>query len=263
MSKITDAMKRAEASQAQMLRNGSTVSGYFKVLKQELWEEVRQFEEAFSRRGALPATTFPSAVEVAVTSAHTQPVSQESVQPTQTQPPYKTNGGPVIQVSSPGPESWDQAIELVKKQLEAYEQRAAQNTGEQVTLNAQLTAHDQLMVTLDHEREALKQRLEEQAKATSAIESEKASWVRQLEALRECQVLSHAASLAEEELRANASLVAHITQSQQRVAQEHHHYQQRGEQLTQLVEQLQFKLGQALAFTGTTDVMCPTKETVS
>ena len=150
-------------------------------------------------------------------------------------------------------ESWEQAMELVKRQLAEYERRSAHQEAAQVRLKAQLVACEQLMVQMDQERNTLRQRLEEMAKAASTIETEKVVWLRQMEALRECQALSQAVRTAAQEQQANALLVTQISESQQRTAEELTQYQQRGEALHKHLEQLRFRLAQALAFTGTTD----------
>ena len=134
--------------------------------------------------------------------------------------------------------SLDEAIAGAVRQLAESEQQVA--------------ASQQLARQLEQERERLQQRPSEVARTTPALEATRVVRVRQLEALRECQALAHAASSAEEELRANAGRIAQITASQQQLAQELAQHQQQTPVLQQRVEQLRFKLAQALACTGTT-----------
>ena len=87
----------------------------------------------------------------------------------------------------------------------------------------------------------------------SAVDEERASWLRRLDSLRECQVLSHTVRVTEQELAANAERLKGIESTQQQVNREREHCDQREQALQQRLTELRFKLGQALAFTGTTD----------
>ncbi len=151
------------------------------------------------------------------------------------------------------PESWDKAIELVKRQLGGYEQQVARQAGELSHLQAQLSASEQLSAKLDQERASLRERLQQETETAAALDRARASWVKQLEALRECQELSHACRMAEQDLEANTAMLARITQSRQQVDVEMVHYQQRCEKLRQQVGQLRFRLGHVLALTGTAE----------
>lgn len=151
------------------------------------------------------------------------------------------------------PESWEQAIELVKQKLAAYEQDVARREAERMRLKAQLVASEQLLTHIEQERQRLQQRQEDTDKLSSSMQVAQEAWRRQLEALRECQLLSHAVQMAEQELQANAALIARVSQSQQLVTEELERYRQRGEMHQKHLEQLRFQLAQALVVTGTTD----------
>ena len=217
MSTVTDALKKAEEKR-QVLRggNGPKATGYLHSFKQGVLEEVREFEVALTRRSK-----------------------------------PQTDGEGVAPVGAATPEAWDQAIERVRRRLTQHEEQVARTAGEQTRLKAQLAANEQLLGQMEQERQALHERLREGTQTAAAIETTKTSLLRQLDALRECQILSHDCRMAEQELSANTTAVSHLTASQQRVEQELAHYRQRGEALEQDVAQLRFKLSQALAHTDT------------
>ena len=149
------------------------------------------------------------------------------------------------------PQSWERTIQQLQDQLAACEQQAATQSGEQLSIKAQLAAYEQLATKLEQDRVALRQRLEQTIHAAASVEQTKASYLRQVNALRECQVLSHAAAMTEQELQANATMIASVGRSHEQVGQELARYQQRAAELQKRLEQLQFQLSQAFAFTAT------------
>ena len=161
------------------------------------------------------------------------------------------NGTPAQQGTTTPPTSWDQAVEQVKRRLEACEQRVAKREGETVRIKAKLTSSEQLIGYLQQERVVLRQRLEQAADLSTSIEADRTAAYKQLEALHVCQVLTHTIRVAEEELATNAILVAQAAQSQQRVAGEVAHYRQHGGELAQQINQLRSQLAKVVAETGT------------
>ena len=159
-------------------------------------------------------------------------------------------------------ESWEQAMEVVKRQLAQYEEQAARQAADQTRLKAQVAATEQLAAQVEAERRRLQGCVAESDQAVASIESTKGVWVRQLEALRECQMLSHAVRMTEEEFQAAALLAQRVRQSQQQVTQELQHHDQRREALAQQLSQLRFQLAKVLACTGTTDQTSDTSGSV-
>lgn len=237
MSKITDAIRKAESDRGILM--GS----------HDLQGSVRQFEAALlSRRAgngqAVVLTASKTTTEAPVTIPTTTGTS--AVKP----PVEKAIGGVSQQYSL---ESWEQAIELVTKKLEECEQRIAEHNGEQVRLQARLKASEELKAEIEREQATIREAQTKAQQQTTLIEKNRTVWLRQLEALRECAVLSQACRVAEGELSANDRLVAQTLSSQEKIADELAHFNQRGEALRQQVVQLRFKLASALASTGTTD----------
>ena len=151
-------------------------------------------------------------------------------------------------------ESWEQAIALVTKQLESCEEQMAAHTSEQSHLQARLQAAEELAAKIERERIEIRQAQEQATQKAASLEKTRTLWARQLEALRECAVLSQACRAAEQELKANAACVNQSVASQKRLAEELAQYQQKDQVLRGQVEALRFKLASALASTGTTDV---------
>jgi len=275
MSKTTDALNKAEEERRETQTNAK-FSGYFHALKQELHDEIRWVEEAVRRREPLAAGQ-PSGAPVlqrpVVQAAVETPVSQPPVQPAvKIEPaPAPVVSQPPVQAWKPAPApaaaqteavtikphanlspaSWDQAITLVKEQLQTCEQQAARQAGDQVRFRAQLDALETLLAQLQEERDQIRQKLEHTTKTNSALEAAKASLSRQLDALRECQILAYDVRMADQECQASAAVVAHVSQSNQRMANELSHYQDRTNALQHQAQQLKFKLAQAMASAST------------
>ncbi len=160
---------------------------------------------------------------------------------------------PMSDSSMPTPSTWEQTLTSVQRELEDAEQDAARCAQEQGRLKAEISACDHTIATLTQQRETLHQQVARSIEAAATLEATTASWRRKLEALRECQVLSHTLRRTEQDLLANTALVAHVTQAQQQVAEELAQHRQRGEALQRQVQELRFRLAQALTSTGTTD----------
>ena len=244
MSKITDALTKAEQERASFGLAGKPVfSEHLHAFKQELHEQIRLAEGALTHQGQNV-----SAPSVAV---DTPTLTGPAAIPT---PPLSASHGSSARVAvakeNAASVSWDEAIGQAKRQLAECERQAARHAGEQARLQGQMTAAAQFIQDLEQERLVLRQRLEQLAQLTSSIETAKATWARRLEVLQGYQLLAHEAKMAEEELRANAALVEQMSQSQQRVAAELAHYQQRSQALEQRVTELKFQVAQALASTG-------------
>lgn len=188
-----------------------------------------------------PTVAAPSAASISIQS------------PAQAPTPAQMAEAAKLTQHAVSPASWDQVMILVKQRLQESEQQAARHTGDAVRLTAQLNALDQLIAQLEQERVTARQRLEHTSKASALLEATKVSLSRELEALRECQLLAYEMRMAEQEIQASAAVVAHITESKLRVTDELSHYQQRSEALQERASRLRFQLAKALAETGTTD----------
>ncbi len=256
MSKITDALNKAEHDRDVRAHSMSVPSGANGAGngKPDLREELTWSPQVLRRRPeSVPAIAAPTQESAMCLAGAPQPVHTTDGSTTVARSSQAGQANAPASVNAASAESVDQAIELVKRQLETFEQQAARHTAEQLRVKAELAASEQLQTKIAQEQSALRQQLEAGAKTAASIESTKAAWVRQLESLRECQVLSQAVRRAMQELKANAAMVAHAIESQRKAAEELAQYQQRGHALQNQVDQLQFRLGQALAFTGTTD----------
>ncbi len=258
MSKITDALDKAQHDRSLRMYTISAPAGPNDAANgaSNVREELTWSPQVLRPRRpeSVPAVAAPTqepAVRLNDGAPHPVRTTDRSVMVTPATQAGQANG--TASVNAASCESVDQAIELVKRQLETCEQQAARHTAEQLRLKAHLAASEQLQTQMTQEQSALRQQVEAGAKAAASIESTKAAWVRQLESLRECQVLSHAVRRAIQELKANAAMVTYTAESQRTAAEELAHYQQRGHALQQQVDQLQFRLGQALACAGTTN----------
>ena len=236
MSKITDAIHRAQADRYMWLNPNSSRLEPVVTARQPL------------SHGSIVVETPPTArTAAAEPSATTTGGIASPAQPTEAARVATAPG------AAGTPESWEEAIALVTKQLEACEQQLAKHHGEQVRVQAKIRAAEQLLAEVEREQTGLRAAQEQAVEQAAAVERTRTVWIRQLEALRECAVLSHACRVAEQELHTNTTLITRTTQSQQQITGELAHYQQRGESLRQQVEQLRFKLANALASTGTTE----------
>lgn len=157
--------------------------------------------------------------------------------------------------ASATPETVEQAIAVIERKLSEVEQDAARQAGERMRVQAQFTASERLLTQLEQERKAFQQRLAQIDHAAAELETSKGTWVKQLSALRDCQVLSHELQMAERSLQAGRTLIEHTTQSQRQVAAELAQQTQQQTLLQQRVDALKFQLGNALALTGTTKTM--------
>ena len=257
MSKITDALHKADADRRrQAEQSARPASGYFQTLKEELWEEVRDLEEALSRRGA-PAAPPQGPAASGTAGVATDPPSPPAIPaaPVQAKKDHRVPAAPPVSPATP--EAWDQRLQRARQQLAGYEQRSARKHAEQDSLKAKLGACEQLLVDAQQEQAELQERLATIVAEAASIETERVSWKRRVEALHECQLLVEEAKAAEQDLQANAAMAAQVVQSQQQIAQELSRYQARGEMLQKRLDQLRFRLGQALALTGTVDTGSP------
>lgn len=236
MSKITDALQRAAQERVTRLAAQAPANGFFGALKQELREEFGW------SRGAPKPNGAPLEHQVAAGSGATPPT-----------PAATSAGMKPAEPHSTSPEAVEHAIEVVMRQLEASSEDVAKRAAEECELRAQLAAAEQLAGHVEAQRRTLSQRLEDARQRAQALEQAKAAWQRQLEALRECQRLSHGIRVVQDEARANNVMLAQMTQFQQRVAEDAAHYQQRGEALRERIEQLRQRLQRTLALTGTVD----------
>ena len=198
MSKITDELHKAELERQH--KGPMSFSGYFSAIKQEL-----QAELGWTSRAPAPSSI---------------------------------NGSGAAPGSSPtgSPVALDEAVARAARQVEAVQQQLASQQAEQIRLTVRLAESAQLIKNAEQERQRLAQRLGEVTETTASLETARASQLRRLEALRECQALAADAKKTEEELRANA-LVISQHEDRARVLQQH-------------LEQIRFKLAQALAVYG-------------
>ncbi len=167
-------------------------------------------------------------------------------------PPVYANGSTAQPEAALQPESWEKTMALVKQQLLQHEEQMNQYKDQAESLNARLTESDGLIAKLEQDRQAMRQQMEQISQTIASNEKSRALWVRQLDALKECEQLSQACRAAEQELKDAEGMVEKIAESRRQIEQELVHYQRRGEALRQGIGQLKFRLGQALAATGTT-----------
>lgn len=148
-------------------------------------------------------------------------------------------------------ETWEQALEVVKRRLAESEEQAARHAADETRHKAQLAAGEQVLARVQQEQQDTRQQLEQSQRAAAAAAGTKAVCLRQLEALRDCQVLAHACRATERELSTSIMMVSQATQTQARASAELAHHREREEALRQQVEQLRFQLAKALASTST------------
>lgn len=244
MSKIMDALRRADEERQASGRSPLTWARFVQAIKQELREELRQMEEAFSRRRAQQAEAQRLAMPDEGPHGRLSPPVA---------PAREGAASPAPSAALPTADSWERAIERVKEELESCERELARQNAETLHIKAQLASTEQLIAHLTQQQAGLQQRLAELDRMSTTLNEARGSWQRQLEALRECQLLSHAAKMAERELAANTVMVKQIADSQQGVSDELAHYEQRGALLQQHIDRIRFELSKALAWTGTTD----------
>ena len=248
MSKITDALRRAESERvdARGLIGGLGFTGDAQVREHESVEEIRWVEHAASPSESAPSPLRPPAPAAGwsvVTSTPSQALQSITT-------PGAVNGDPPLPPATVSTASWEQALVALTQQLGIVEQQAAQQAADQARVAAQLSALDQIVTQYEQERALLRTRLEQASKVKEAREAEKASLQRRLAALQECQVLAHEVRMAEQEAQASAAVIAQIVQSKQRLADELLRYQQRADALQQQVRELKVQLEQALASSG-------------
>ena len=242
MSKILNAVQRAEHNR-QVTATGEAPQ-HLNGLKQELQAAIQHAEETLGQEGVPPG---PLAARAGAA------------------PAAQGNGtARVIQASAAAPASTSQtpamlahAIEQVTRQLEECERQAARQAAEQVRMNAQLAAGDELISRLTHERLSLRERLADAQKTTASLEAAKAWAAHRLAALHECETLAHAVTIAEQALQANTIILTQLTQAQQRTTDELATYRKRGEALERQFAELGRKLAQALAATSAAEAAHP------
>lgn len=216
MSKITDAIARAEQD------------------RQLHWTPMR-----LSAR--MPSETVPTPTAPAIGTPTTSVIHPRPAAP----------AAPTAPVAGQLP--LDQAVEAVKQRLAQREQQAARLAQQQLRINAQLTATDQLQAQLEQDRVTLRRQLVDLERSAAAIDAEKTASLQQLDALRECQMLSHAVRVAEQDLSVNTTIITQAVQSQQRAMEELARHRQQGDVLQREVAHLRARLAQALTATGTTE----------
>lgn len=153
--------------------------------------------------------------------------------------------------------AFDQALGQLRRQAMVCEGQVAQQVGEQVRLTSQLAAGDQLIATLEHDRTTLRTRLAKVTEHITSLQQTKASSMKQWEALQACQGVAHDVAMTQQALEANAAMMTHLIQSQQRVANDLTSYQQWEEALKSQLAQLHHRLEQTLALTGTQRITSP------
>lgn len=160
-------------------------------------------------------------------------------------------GGAVAPERIAAVETWEQALEVVKRRLAESEEQAARHAADETRYKAQLAAGEQLIARVQQEQQDARQQLEQSQRSAAASAGTKAVCLRQLEALRDCQVLAHACRVTERELDTSTMMVSQATQTQARASAELTHHREREEALRQHIEQLRYQLAKALASTGT------------
>jgi chromosome segregation ATPase len=277
MSKISDAIKRAQHQRdGQSSDKGHALSERLKALREEFAKEMREVEAAFSKRRshatqpvdtASPSTDpvievytppTPAAVALSMTASPSVAPAPPAVTQDAPKPSEATKPIPIKSVSigaakdavSASPQRCDQAVQHIREELVKCEQQVARQHGERSSIEAKLEAHDHVAVQVEQERLALRRLLEHTTQDASSIEAARAGLKRQLDALRDSQILSHAVKIAEDELRANAAMIEQIGRSQQRLAAEMAYYQERAAAVKQQAEELQVRLAQTLSQAG-------------
>jgi hypothetical protein len=236
MSKILNAVQRAEQERRAVV-NGDAPR-QLDGLKLGLEEEIRRATEALGQQKAA-APGAAADVPVPASAGAPAPAEDNGAAPA---PAAASAAGP-----SPAAASLARAIEDVTRQLEACERQAARQAAEQARVSAQLAAVDELLGRLAQEQLGLRRRLEESRQAAASLEAARARAAQQLVSLHECETLAHASTVAEQALQANAALVAHLLQTQQRATDELSTYRKRGEALERQSAEISRRLAQAIA----------------
>lgn len=145
MSKVTEALRKAEEAQAKAgSSHAPPPGGFLSGLREELREEMRQLQGAWG-----------------LTARQRQP----------DRPAGRTDGSPVpaTEPAVQQPQRWDQALEALKGHLQASEQRATVLAGERTRLEAQLAANERLAGQLEGKRRALTETLRECQRLSLAV----------------------------------------------------------------------------------------------
>ncbi len=143
-------------------------------------------------------------------------------------------------------ESWEEAMALVSKQLQECEQQLANQSSDQAKRQERLAQ-------LEEEKKNLSALQLETSEKSVLLEKSRLAWTRQLDALKECALLSRTYREAEQALQANQQRIAATQESQNQLANTLAAYQQQQADLQKQAEQVRFRLANALAATGTTD----------
>jgi hypothetical protein len=255
MSKVTEAMKKAEEERAG--HQSSAALGFsarfLRSLKEELQEELRSFETVVGWRSAKAAQgdapevsepASPVSEEPAVAMQAPAVVAQEPQQP-------KVELRVVPErLGGAGPDHWQAELARLTQELAACEQQAARQTSQQALCRVRMASLDELKARMKQERQALGEDLQRTSLEVSALEARSASLSRQLEALLESQLLANQVRVAQRDLQHHAEVVAQMARSQLQRAEELTQYQQREQILRQRMEELKSKLESALSMTG-------------
>lgn len=246
MSKIGDALRRAAAE--RVARATRETPGASNV--QSMWEEVEQLESSLASWDARSAVRpAPAREELDERGGERTLEAPRSID----QPQDLTPVEPTAQsedIAAPS-EAWEQAIQRCQARLLEYEQQALRHSWEQRLLQAQVAAEERLLAEQSEQIEVARRKIAVTGQAMASIEAAKAAQWRCLDALRECQALSHETRVAEMELQATGEMVARVTELERRHTEELSRYRKRNEELRRTVDQLRFQLGQALARTET------------
>ena len=235
MSKIMRVLKQAETERL----------GYVESFKQELRSELQWVGSVMSRWSPAGAST-PQPGPGVPGAASESPTT-----------PGPRNGGDAAAPVAASP-SWEQALALVRQQLQRCEQQAAAEAGSQVRLKAQIAELEQQARRMEQERLLAGQRLAHAAQTAETLEALRQRLSQQLEAARVCQGLARDLSAAVERFEANGSAITRLAQDSPSSADPIAHYQQLADALQQHVVQFSARLARAVAALG--NASAPTQQ---
>ena len=248
MSRLMDALQKAQAdrNKEQQTPQNTNAQTPPPATRQELWDHVRELEEAFRKREALKVAKEPVPASAPLAAPQTPYLPPEIQKKTRLPEP-----APVAAVPEPleaaAQEPMAHQMEQIQEELIQCEQLASRHAGTQAMLHTQLGAYEALAVQIAQEQEQLKQRLTQAAEAAQSIESTRQFWQKQMDALLACQALSRTVKIVEEELALSRQMARVLAQSQERLVDEKTHYDDRSRQLQDLADRLHQQMDHALA----------------
>ena len=218
MSRIQDALKRAEESRNVRTQSASAIPADATATSAQLDDEVRQLEASLAAwrvQPAAPAVTPPPA-----DAQHQKPS---------------------------GVRLCEEDIRRAHAALAACEERRERSRQQCAALQGQVTEQERVVAQAATHLAVLQQRLQESEALVQGAEAEQAACGERLAALRQCQALAQAATDAEQHLQANTETIARIALVQQRVTEKLSQHQREAQELRATAAQMRQRLTEALA----------------